>query len=86
MHFQKLPINAFPGTLKNSGDEAHLETFLKVCNEDVSKVNKMMSYTESRLSHCALTHNKKRLVRSRIFVGVKDTTPFYDRRELLPRK
>ena len=67
MHFPRR------GLSKNSDDEAHLET-LKDSNEDVNKVNQMMSYTECRLSHCALTHGKKTLVRSRIFVVIKHTT------------
>ena len=69
---------------KKSDDEAHLETFLKDSNEDVNKVNQMMSYNECRLSHCALTHDKKALVRSRIFAVIQPHA--YERRELVPRK
>ena len=39
---------------KNSDNEAQLETLLNVSSEDVNKVNQMMSYTQCRLSHCAL--------------------------------
>ena len=68
MHFPRR------GLSKNSDDEAHLET-LKDSNEDVNKVNQMMSYTECRLSHCALTHGKKTLVKSTVFVVVEHATP-----------
>ena len=51
------------------------DRFVKKLSEVVNNVNQMMSYTRSRLIHCALTHNKKKLVRSRIFIVIKYTTP-----------
>ena len=76
----------FPGRglSKNSDDEAQLETFLKDSNEDVNNVNQMMFYTECKLSHCALTHDKKTFVRSRIFVVIKHTTPRIGERGAAP--
>ena len=72
MLFRKLPINALfsRGLPKYSDNDTQLETFLKVSNKDFIKGNQTMSHAKCRLSHCILTHNKKRLVRSRILVGV----------------
>ena len=76
--FKSFIQTQFPrrGLSKSSDGEVYLETFLKDSSEDVTKVNKMMSYTECRLSHCELTHEKKTLVWSRIFVVIKHTTPY----------
>ena len=63
-----------------SENYAHLETFLKESNEDVIKMNQMMSYTKCRLSHCTLMYNKKRLVRSRIFAGIKMQPHVWEKR------